>query len=69
MWLTCYSLHKMLLEANGLHKNWENGVRSDWEISYNKFVQNGSQHNMLATFAIARLNRDIENEDANIEKE
>jgi hypothetical protein len=33
IWLTCCALHNFLLEEDGLDKEWENGVRSDWEGS------------------------------------
>ena len=31
LWATCCALHNMLLEADGLSAEWENGVKSDWE--------------------------------------
>ena len=30
-WLTCLSLHNMLLEVDGLHTKWSDGYRSHWE--------------------------------------
>jgi hypothetical protein len=31
IWLTCCTLHNLLLEVDGLDERWEEGVRSDWE--------------------------------------
>ena len=31
IWMTCCALHNFLLEEDGLDKEWENGVPSDWE--------------------------------------
>jgi Plant transposon protein len=31
LWCTCCALHNMFLEHDGLSKNWENGVQSDWQ--------------------------------------
>ena len=31
IWMTCCALHNMLLDADGLSGEWENGVPSDWE--------------------------------------
>ena len=33
MWLTCCALHNFLLEADGLHEQWQSGVPSDYETS------------------------------------
>ena len=42
----------MLLNVDGLHENWENGIASDWE---NGNIRN--ENNLLAPFAITILNR------------
>jgi hypothetical protein len=31
VWLTCCALHNMLLEVDGLNKEWNTGILSDWE--------------------------------------
>ena len=62
MWLTCCSLHNMLLEVDGLDKNWENGVRSDWERMHSNSIRN-------LPFAIQRLNRHIESQSDESETE
>lgn len=31
IWKTCCALHNWLLEVDGLHHRWEEGVQSDWE--------------------------------------
>ena len=37
VWLTCCALHNMLLEVDGLSKQWKNGVKSDWETELDDF--------------------------------
>ena len=32
LWLTCCSLHNMLLEVDGLAKSWEKGEKSPYEV-------------------------------------
>ena len=39
MWLTCCALHNMLLEIDGLHLNWKNGMSSDWTKMYNYYTE------------------------------
>ena len=56
-WLTCCALHNMLLFVDGLHKNWEVGGVSDWETMNMKCGFNNA--NKTLPFAIARLNRDL----------
>ena len=29
-WLTCCTLHNILLEVDGLAEKWEDGVKTDW---------------------------------------
>ena len=36
MWLTCCALHNILLDVDGLDKNWDKGVMSDWQQNYNR---------------------------------
>jgi hypothetical protein len=31
VWLTCYALHNMLIDVDGLDKGWAEGARSDWD--------------------------------------
>ena len=57
MWLSCCALQNMLLEVDGLHKNWENGIRSDWEAMYNNSLGTNRHPNLTTPFAIVRLNR------------
>jgi hypothetical protein len=54
VWLTCVALHNWLLKIDGLHKQWEEGVPSDWE---GELGQNDPDECRLhAPFAIQRLN-------------
>ena len=62
-WLTCCGLHNMLLEIDGLHKNWENGSRSNWEDSYYHLLLSESHDNMTTPFAIERLHSHPLNDD------
>ena len=55
LWLTCCALHNMLLFVDGLDKNWENGVASDWE----RFNSEFSKENSVIPFAISKLNRHL----------
>lgn len=53
VWLTCCALHNLLLEADGLSKEWENGVRSDYE---GELGQNDvEEFRQFAPFAVRRL--------------
>ena len=55
LWLTCLALHNMLIDIDGLDKNWDTGVPSDWEIiskTYNK-----KDDRIQTPFAIQRLKR------------
>ena len=68
MWLTCCALHNLLLDVDGLDKNWNNSPTSDWERFYSQ--NRGDDYNLrLETpFAISRLNRNFalkEDEDSN----
>ena len=36
VYLTCCALHNRLLFVDGLHKDWKEGRKSDWEISYER---------------------------------
>ena len=62
LWLTCCALHNMLLSIDGLHKDWEKGILSDWETLYQRFQQNGRNDRLRAPFAINRFNREFEME-------
>ena len=59
MWLTCCALHNLLLNIDGLDKNWENGVRSNWEECYTQNQCNNINMNIDTPFSIQRLNRDL----------
>ena len=50
LWLTCCALHNMLLYEDGLDKNWEQGVKSDWEKLYI------NDTHKVTPYAISRLN-------------
>ena len=56
MWLTCCALHNLLLDVDGLDKNWQNGVRSDWEL-----MDSCVNDNFIQPFAADRLNRNFTN--------
>ena len=49
IWLTCCALHNRLLFIDGLHKNWEVGVPSNWE-------KDQRQKNYITPFAVSRIN-------------
>ena len=57
LWLTCCAMHNMLLDVDGLHRNWHNGAKSSWEITdrYNR-----DRFQLGTPFAINRLNRNLE---------
>ena len=52
IWKTCCALHNRLLFIDGLHKDWDNGVQSDWEVCNAKYEAKTS-----GRFAINRLNK------------
>ena len=54
LWVTCCAMHNMLLDIDGLDKNWQNGAKSDWEI-FDTDHKNRSQ--IRTPFAINRLHR------------
>ena len=55
IWLTCCALHNLLLDADGLAREWENGVPSDWEGEMGE--HNSSDVSKFApNFAVRRLN-------------
>jgi DDE superfamily endonuclease len=53
IWLTCCALHNFLLEADGLHEEWNNGVPSDWEGDLG--FHNSADVTTHAPFALHRL--------------
>ena len=53
IWLTCCALHNMLLEVDGLHAQWKEGVPSDWEGELGQNDVPDCQR--FAPFAIRRL--------------
>ena len=63
LWLTCCALHNMLLNVDGLDKNWENGIRSNWEIHDNRNRNQNFELIIDTPFALTRLNRDVTFED------
>jgi Plant transposon protein len=42
VWCTCCALHNMFLDSDGLNKNWEKGVVSEWEGEWGE-LENGEQ--------------------------
>jgi len=54
IWLTCCALHNMLLNIDGLDKQWEEGVASDWEGELG--ANDPDECRAHAPFAIRRLN-------------
>jgi len=54
VWLTCCALHNMLLNIDGLDKEWEAGVPSDWEGELGR--NDADECRQYAPFAIQRLN-------------
>lgn len=53
IWLTCCALHNMLLQVDGLHKHWQQGVPSDWEGTLGD--NNADDMRRHAPMAIRRL--------------
>ena len=58
MWLTFLELHNLLIEVDGLAKNWEQGFSSDWEVITKNF-----ESRMDTPFAITKLNRSLLGDD------
>ena len=56
-WLTCCALHNMLLEIDGLHKDWEECQVSEWESIYRKYLSMDPDALSDVPFAIRRLNQ------------
>lgn len=54
IWFMCCALHNMLLEVDGIHLQWEEGARGDWEGDYGE--NNVDECRRFAPFAIRRLN-------------
>jgi hypothetical protein len=52
IWLTCCALHNFLLEADGLHGEWNNGVPSNWEEELG--CHNGNDVNEFSPPALLR---------------
>ena len=51
IWKTCRALHNRLLFIDRLHKDWDNDIQSDWEVSNAKYeAKTGGR------FTINRLN-------------
>jgi hypothetical protein len=50
IWLTCCALHNMLLDIDGLDREWEKGIATDWEGEL-------GEHNSgdVSNFAVCRL--------------
>ena len=55
LFLTCCSLHNLLLDKDGLDKNWETGGQSIWHRDYNS--QRVEKEVVQTPFAIQKLNR------------
>ena len=62
LWLSCCALHNMLLDVDGLARNWEAGEQSDWKIMHANSLTHDKHVNVVTPFAVARLNRDFEME-------
>ena len=62
LWLSCCALHNMLLDVDGLARNWEAGEQSDWEIMHANSLTHDKHVNFVTPFAVTRLNRDFEME-------
>ena len=58
LWLTCLALHNLLIEVDGLAKNWEQGFPSDWEVISKNF-----DTRIDTPFAITKLNRSLAGDD------
>ena len=50
LWITCCTLHNMLLFKDGLDKNWDKGVKSSWELSHINDIE------AVTPYDISRLN-------------
>jgi hypothetical protein len=55
VWLTCCALHNFLLEADGLHAQWGDGVPSEWAGELGNH-NSGDVRDHAPPFAIERLN-------------
>ena len=64
LWLTCCALHNLLLDIDGLDRNWDTTVQSEWEQYYNEHPGRNYDMQLETPFAIARLNNNLE-EDMN----
>ena len=53
VWLTCCALHNLLLEVDGLDKEWEHGISSDWEGELGN--NDPDEIRLFAPMAIQRL--------------
>ena len=52
IWKTCCALHNRLLFIDGLHKDWDNGIQSNWEVSNAQY-----EGKTGGRFAMNRLNK------------
>jgi hypothetical protein len=55
IWFTCCALHNMLLEIDGLHRRWANGVPSDYEGPLGLHDSIGDVRNGLDAEVFARV--------------
>ena len=67
MWLTCCALHNLLLNIDGLDKNWEIGVQSDWERMSSVSNDVTTRYNLEVPYAMSRLHRNFS--DGSLEQE
>ena len=56
MWFTCCAFYNVLLNVDGLDKNWEQGVRSDWENCNSLSPCNNYNLQIATSFTISRIN-------------
>ena len=50
VWLTCCDLHTILLQIDGLNKDWDSGVSSNWEVIDKANL--GRTPNLITIFSI-----------------
>ena len=67
MWLTCCVLHNLLLNVDGLEKNWELGVQSDWEGMSSASNDVTSHYDLEVPCPMSRLHRNFS--DSSLEEE
>ena len=51
LWLTCFAIHNMLIDIDGLDENWKNGTPSNWQLINDSYIE--------TPFVISKLNRNF----------